>query len=181
MVAVSASGKVFLRALKPDDLEFLYVWENTPEVWQYGDCGAAACDADAGSDCMERFSREQLRELTENQQYNIGVTGQLRLVICRRDDDVQVGFIDLFDFDPAGLSAGVGILICDPADRCKGYGSEALKLMLGYARQGLGMREVWCTVDADNTASLSLFSRAGFVRADDDTTISKETLWRKTL
>ncbi len=177
----TAGEKVRLRALEPDDLEFLYVWENTPEVWQYGDCGAAACDADAGSDCMERFSREQLRELTENQQYNIGVTGQLRLVICRRDDDVQVGFIDLFDFDPAGLSAGVGILICDPADRGKGFGGEALELMLEYARQGLGMHGVWCTVAADNAASVALFSRTGFVRADDDTTISKEILWRKTL
>jgi diamine N-acetyltransferase len=137
-------------------------------VWQYGDCGAGPdfCDDGTGGACAERFSREQLRQLIINQKYSIDITGQLRLVICRRDGGACVGFVDLFDFDPASLSAGVGILVCDPADRRRGYGGEALKLVSDYARRVLGMRSLRCDIAADNAASLALFSRAGFVRAD---------------
>jgi diamine N-acetyltransferase len=169
--SASASGKVFLRALQHGDLDYLYRWENAPEVWQYGDCGAGSTscdgDGDVGGACAERFSREQLGQLIVDQTHGIEVAGQLRLVVCRPEDAVPIGFVDLFDFDPGALSAGVGILVCDPADRGRGYGGEALRLMLDYARRVLGMRYLRCDIAADNAASLALFSRAGFVRADN--------------
>ncbi|MDR2912608.1 MAG: GNAT family N-acetyltransferase [Alistipes sp.] len=31
--------KVHLRPLQPQDLELIYLWENDPATWQYGDCG----------------------------------------------------------------------------------------------------------------------------------------------
>ena len=76
--------KVRLRGLEAGDLEFLYRWENAPEVWQYGDCGSGAestsgdsvngvCvadDTEAGAP-RERFSRDELRKFIENQQYDI--------------------------------------------------------------------------------------------------------------
>lgn len=169
---VAAGVKVSLHPLEPGDIEFLYRWENDPAVWQYGDCGAN--DSSGTVPDGERFSREVLREFIENQKYGIGVTGQLRLVVCLRDPASpaagrstlqSVGFVDLFDLDPAELCAGVGILICDPAHRGKGYGGEALELMCDYVRRATGLRSLWCTVTTGNLASLALFSGAGFVRA----------------
>ncbi len=230
--------KVRLRRLEAGDLDFLYRWENEPEVWQWGDCGAddsgcavvpmsapvyrisdtPACRDDvalpripyapnisperfsrddvtlpripldrpyAPDIFFERFSRDELREFIENQQHDIAVTGQLRLVICRHEPpstctgrtsptqtaytldtsdgpNSPIGFIDLFDLDPERHSAGVGILICDPANRGVGYGREALALALNYAQQTLGLRELWCTTAADNFASIALFEGAGF-------------------
>jgi hypothetical protein len=75
-----------------------------------------------------------------------------------------IGFIDLFDVDPAAQSAGVGILICDPADRRRGYGREALTLTMQYARYTLGLRSLWCTIAPDNAASTALFTSAGWER-----------------
>ena len=170
--------KVCLRRLEAGDLDFLYRWENDPDVWQYGDCGAATWRAESiiASDTpeeeaptpLERFTRDDLREFIENQQYVFHATGQLRFVICRRDPastlpGAPVGFIDLFDFDPVGLRAGVGILICALQHRGRGYGREALKLASDYARRVLGLRSLWCSVATDNTASLALFSGAKFV------------------
>ncbi len=191
--------KIFLRNLSADDLEYLYTWENTPAVWQWGDCGFAADLPHAAgvrpSATPGRFSRDELRKFIENQQHDISETGQIRFVICRRtpaspplETDAlhvisnereksalygsdPVGFIDLFDLDPATQSAGVGILICDPADRRKGYGFEALSLAVEYARHALGLRSLWCTVAPDNPASLALFTAAGFTPADSKTHI----------
>lgn len=184
---------VSLRRLEPDDLEYLHRWENDPEVWQYGDCGAdergtavidgAACDTRSDPSVVgERFSRSSLRRFIENQQHDICLTGQQRLVICVRNTsvpriepdtfgapntDTPVGFVDLFDFDPLNSSAGVGILICDPSHRGNGYGREALKLAMEYAGRILEIRTLWCTVAADNHASIALFSDAGFASSAD--------------
>jgi diamine N-acetyltransferase len=209
-----AGEKVCLRRIGADDLELLYRWENDPAVWQYGDLGvgtgdeassaapaihpATSVSATSTSTSVstvpaERFSRETLRKFIENQQHDITMTGQLRMVICRRNPDNPdspgspgspgnscnpgnpgdtsagdpVGFIDLFDLDPVEQSAGVGVLIYDEAHRRKGYGREALELAGEYARRELGLRSLWCTVAADNAASLALFEAAGFVRTPD--------------
>ncbi len=163
--------KIYLRPLEEDDLEYLHRWENEPEVWQYGDCGVEETDAASHT---PRFSREELRQFIENQQSGFYANEQLRLVICRRestpDVDHRVGFIDLFDFDPVRLSAAVGILICDPADRRRGYGRQALALALEHARCDLGLKEINCTVAPGNPDSEALFAGAGF-RAQSDKSI----------
>lgn len=158
--------KVRLRALEPEDLDILYRWENDPEVWGV-------------SGTLAPFSRETLGEFIENQKYDIYRTRQMRLVICRGSDgdagfgtvagvsgdacpgagygDLPVGFIDLFDFDPVNLRAGVGVLIYGADDRGKGYASEALELVCGYVSEVLGMHSLWCSVRADNFVSIELF------------------------
>ncbi len=161
--------QIYLRPLEDSDLDYLYRWENDPAVWQYGDCGAEVSHSTDMSPV--RFSKEELRQFIENQQQGFHANEQLRLVICRHegaDESVsttrggRVGFIDLFDFDPVGLTAGVGILICDPANRRRGYGREALALALDHARRELGLKEINCTIAPDNPASKALFTAAGF-------------------
>jgi diamine N-acetyltransferase len=182
--------RVGLRRLRASDLDYLYRWENEPEVWQWGDCGFE--EVEGGDDVAvrargERFSREDLRLFIENQQHDIDVAGQLRLVICLceawdgekadpaagstdgadRVADLQIGFLDLYDHDLAARSAGVGILICDPADRGRGYGSEALALAVEYARRTLGLDALWSRIPPDNLASLAIFTRTGFALDGD--------------
>lgn len=75
---------------------------------------------------------------------------------------VPIGFIDLFDFEPVHLRAGVGILICDEADRRQGYAAEALELLTLYASTVLGLHQLYAGVEADNARSIGLFRGAGF-------------------
>ena len=156
------TSEVKLRSLEADDLDYLFRWENDPEVWQYGDCGAEASHSNP-----VRFSKEELRQFIENQQHGLEANEQLRLVICLREDasstsGTPIGFIDLFDYDPASRTAAIGILICDPADRRLGYGSKALTLVLDHAHYVLGLREITCTITPGNPASKALFATAGF-------------------
>ena len=139
---------IHLRALEPSDVEPMYRWENDPAVW--GVSGTVA-----------PFSREILRAFIEQQQYDIWRTHQLRLVIARNDDATAVGAVDLFDFDPLNRRAGVGVLVAD-GERGRGYASEALALLVEYARDVLMLNQLYCDIDTDNVACRALCSGCEF-------------------
>ncbi len=142
---------VRLRAVEPEDVEAMYRWENDPAVWRV-------------SGTLAPFSRHSLMKFVEEQQYDVYRTRQLRLII-ENPGGTAVGTLDLFEFDPQNRRAGVGILIYDASQRGRGYASDALAALAEYAREILGLHQLWCDVGADNEASLRLFERAGFVSA----------------
>ena len=139
---------ISLRALEPEDVEAMYRWENDPAVW--GVSGTVA-----------PFSREILRMFIEQQQYDIWRTHQLRLVIALNEDSRAVGAVDLFDFDPLNRRAGVGVLVAD-GERGRGYASEALALLVDYARDVLMLNQLYCDIDTDNVACRALFAGCQF-------------------
>ena len=140
-----------LRAVEPQDVDYIQRQENNPAVWEV-------------SGTVAPYSRYSVENFVAEQQAGIYATHQLRLMIEAVDDGRRVGMADLFEFDAVNLRAGVGILICEQADRRRGYASEALMLLCDYAREVLHMHQLWCGVRADNRESLALFRRAGFVR-----------------
>jgi len=74
-----------------------------------------------------------------------------------------IGAIDLFDFDPVHLRAGVGILIQEEF-RKKGYASEALSLLIRYSFSILGLHQLYTNITPNNKASIRLFEKNGFIK-----------------
>lgn len=141
---------VRLRAVEPEDLDRLYAWENDTDVWSV-------------SGTTVPFSRAQLEQfILAQQQADIFRTGQVRLIVETRADNRAVGAVDLFEFDPLHGRAGIGILIHGPENRQQGYASDTLAILCRYARERLGMHQLWCCVATDNEASMRLFRSAGF-------------------
>ena len=140
-----------LRALEPQDVDVLYSWEIDTALWRV-------------SGTMAPFSRHSLMRFIEEQQYDIYASRQQRFVI-EADVDGEakaVGAIDLFDFDPQNLRAGVGIVI-SAEYRQAGYAKDALRTLATYVKNVLHMHQLWCSIGADNDASIRLFQGAGFV------------------
>ena len=77
---------------------------------------------------------------------------------------IALFLVDLFDFDPKHLRAGIGIIIKNPLDRNKGIGAEALELLINYAFSVLDLRQVYANILEDNAASIHLFEKLGFER-----------------
>ena len=170
-------GKLIrLRAVEPADIDPMYCWENDSAVWRVSGTTAP-------------FSRHALERFVEEQRFDIFQTRQQRLIIETHDripdgrehrgdgsasnESRAVGAFDLFEFDPLNRRAGIGILI-HPADaRRKGYATDALATGCRYAREVLGLHQLWCNVGATNTASLALFRNAGFVEVG----IKRDWLW----
>lgn len=79
-------------------------------------------------------------------------------------DDVLIGFVVLFNLKWPGGSADLAIGIGEAAYRGKGYGSDALHLILDYAFNEVGLTRVGLTVMEYNTGAIKAYERVGFVR-----------------
>ena len=146
---VSLSGKqIYLRALEPEDLEFVYAIENDIKLWHL-------------SDTQSPYSRFLIKQYLENAQQDIFEAKQLRLAICDSEHDT-IGLIDVFDFDIKNKRAGIGILIQDKENRNLGYGKEALELLVNYCFKTLHLHQVYANISESNLASLKLFESNGF-------------------
>lgn len=143
-----------LRALEPEDIDVLYAWENDPTIWRV-------------SNTFTPFSRYTLQQFLENAHRDIFEVRQLRLIIEAKNGEHYrpVGTIELFDFDPFNLRAGIGVLIADPLDRRHGYATESLNLLIEYAFAILGLHQIYCGIEVSNEASIRLFRNAGFEMA----------------
>jgi diamine N-acetyltransferase len=147
---LTLQGKtIYLRALEPEDLEFLYAIENDESVWEV-------------SGTQTPYSLFLIRQYLKNAHQDIYEAKQLRLAICNNQDFQAIGLIDLFDFDPKNRRAGVGIVIQAERNRDQGKGKEALELIIDYAFHQLQLHQLYANISADNVASLSLFTNFGF-------------------
>uniref|UniRef100_UPI004049FF4B GNAT family N-acetyltransferase n=1 Tax=Gelidibacter sp. TaxID=2018083 RepID=UPI004049FF4B len=139
---------IYLRALEPEDLEFIHAIENDESVWEI-------------SNTQTPYSKFLIKQYLKNSHKDIFEVKQLRLVISSYDNEA-LGMIDLFDFDFKNRRAGVGILVKENSDRQRGYGREALQLLINYSFTHLNLHQLYCNISEDNQASIKLFTNQGF-------------------
>ena len=140
---------VYLRALEPEDLEFIYAIENDESIWTV-------------SNTNTPFSKFLIKQYLENAHQDIYEAKQLRLVICKTESNETIGLIDLFDFDPTNNRAGIGIIIQEKNNRINGYGSEALQLLINYSFTHLQLNQLFANIGTENEISIALFTKFGF-------------------
>ncbi|MCR4032177.1 MULTISPECIES: GNAT family N-acetyltransferase [Flavobacterium] len=140
---------IYLRALEPQDLEFIYAIENDQSIWEV-------------SNTQTPYSRFLIKQYLENAHQDIYEAKQLRLAICQDEDFPALGLIDLFDFDPRNNRAGVGIVIQKEENKGQNIGSEALELLIKYAFYNLNLHQLYANIGVENEASIALFTKFGF-------------------
>ena len=140
---------LFLRALEPEDLEFIFHIENDESIWHV-------------SNTQTPYSKFLIRQYLENAHQDIFEAKQLRLAICKTNTFEAVGLIDLFDFDPINHRAGIGIVIQKETNRGNGIGKEALGLLIDYSFKQLQLHQLYANIGTDNEPSLNLFATFGF-------------------
>ncbi len=138
---------IFLRALEPEDLDYLFSTENNEDIWEI-------------SSTSQPFSRHMLSKYIEKSHLDIYQVNQLRLVISDYKNN-SLGLIDLFDVDFKNFKAGIGILI-NKDNRDKGHAKEALEILIKYCFAYLNLHQLYCNIIEENKASISLFKNLGF-------------------
>lgn len=139
---------VYLRALEPEDLSFLYEIENNPELWEV-------------SSFTVPYSRYILKEYIDQSLYDIYADKQLRLIIALQNSHTPVGTIDVTDFAPLHSRGAVGVALLKE-HRKNGYASEALQLLCEYVFNFLHFKQLYAHIPEDNTSSIQLFTACGF-------------------
>lgn len=139
-----------LRALEPTDLDTLYRWENDTALWSV-------------SDTIAPYSRKALWDYLENYTGDIYTQRQLRLMITLETDGTPVGTIDFFNFDPLNNRSELGLFVASEY-RGLGYGRQALELLTAFARDHIGLRQLYVFISLDNELCLKLFEDYGYRR-----------------
>lgn len=144
-----ANNRIYLRAVEPEDLEYLYKWENDTSLWIHGNT-------------LAPYSKNTIKQyIEEAQQYDIFQSNQLRLMICRQEDNLALGAVDLYEVEGHHSRTGLGIFV-EHEYREQGYAKEALNLVAEYCFSFLNLHQIFVYISTENTISIDLFSQAGY-------------------
>jgi len=144
------NNKLILRAVEPEDLEVLYVWENMPSFWKTGNT-------------RQPYSKFALKEYVSRINSNIYETGQLRLMMVAKESGKTVGTVDLFDFDIHHSRVALGLFVA-PQHQGKGFAKAALQLVESYVFNFLKINQLYCHIAASNKASINMFTKENFTK-----------------
>lgn len=136
-----------LRAVEPEDVDFMYECEMEP-------------DAAVWSDYRAPMSKRQLLDYALTYDADPFAAGQLRLIIERRDGE-RIGLIDLYDISEKDRRAFAGIFI-HPDFRGQALGHEAVEALKAYCEQQLGIEQLAVKISTENHPALELFKKRGF-------------------
>ncbi|MCB9233665.1 MAG: GNAT family N-acetyltransferase [Bacteroidia bacterium] len=144
-----AGERLYLRELRPEDAAGNYLaWMNDPEITQ--------------------FLESRFRSYTEQDLLDyIEVTSQdpnsYPMAICQSVDGRHVGNIKLGPVNTIHRHGDIGIIIGERDCWGKGYATEAIRLLVDFAFEELGLHKVTAGCYSDNPGSAKAFLKAGFV------------------
>ena len=144
---MTSTAHISLRALEPEDLELIYQLENDPDVWRWGSTTVP-------------YSRFAIRQYLEQNQNDLFMDRQLRLVAVDEQTGQPVGLADLTNFDPLHRRAEIGLLIV-PEFRAKGLSPVILRQLEKYAER-LALHQLYATIATTNEPATRLFQKAGY-------------------
>jgi [ribosomal protein S5]-alanine N-acetyltransferase len=141
---------VRLRPLVPEEYPQLFAWYNDPEVVAPYDRFAV--------DTWDSFTAA-----VESAAADPTSTAP-RFVIERRATPGAIGFVGYYRAHPVLEMVDVWYVIGDRSVRGKGYGSEAVDLLVDHVFASVAVERVGATCDTENAPSYRLLERLGFRR-----------------
>jgi RimJ/RimL family protein N-acetyltransferase len=147
-MASTSDGKILLRALSESDLDRVLSWHNDPDL--YATLGGR----------FRHVNREaELNWLRQR----ITASDEVNLAICLAGSLEHIGNIYLRNIDLVHRNAELHIFIAHPEHRGKGYGANAIGLLLKHAFEDLGLVRVYLHTLASNSAAIKSYEKCGFV------------------
>lgn len=153
--------RVRLRPIEREDLPRFVEWFGDPEVRRY--LGVTL----PFSLAQEERWFEALQERLEKQEAVV--------LTMETSDGVHIGNISLFDINWKDRHAELGIAIGEKGYWGQGYGTDAIRTMLGVAFGELNLHRVFLRVHADNARGIRCYEKVGFQKEG----ILRESVFRQ--
>ena len=138
-------ASVYLSPMNPEDFEIYTAWIN--------DLGISLGLGSSTANFALPNEKELLEKLA-SQGHNYAIVSS--------GDDTLVGNCSLFDIDHLNRKAEMGIFIGDRSNHNKGYGKEAVMLLLSYGFKFLNLNNIMLKVFSFNENALALYTKCGF-------------------
>lgn len=150
---------VYIRTLQHSDLPIIVTWKNDPEL----------------ADLIKGWAIQTNLSI-ENRRFNkiLDMGDSVRLLITIKDG-TPIGLIAISDIDKTNKKASLGMFIGNKAFWNKGYGSDALKLMLKYCFRQLDFNRIGLEVFDYNLRAIQMYTKVGFKIEGTQ----RQGLWRK--
>jgi RimJ/RimL family protein N-acetyltransferase len=113
----------------------------------------------AGDDPAQLWSEKKLKESAEKQADN---TELLQFSIRTLEDDKLIGGVELWVGAWAHAEAWMGIVVGDRGYWGRGYGTDAVRLIVQYGFIELNLRRISLSVNAYNERAVKSYEKAGF-------------------
>lgn len=136
---------VYLSPVNVDDAETYVKWLNNPNITQYLDNHNKLISLVGEKEFLEKES-----------------TKEFMFAIIDKKSDKLLGNIGLHNPDYKNGAAGLGIFLGEEETLGKGYGSEAIKLLLNFAFNDLRLHNVMLTVYDFNERAIRAYTKCGF-------------------
>jgi len=143
-----AGTKVYLRPVNLEDAEAYYHLLFDSEVRRL-------------TGTQRHFTKEQIARYIEDKSQD---SSSVLLLIALQESDQLIGDIAIQGIDRANRSAGIRISIDHSDHQGKGYGQEALQLMLDYGFGVLNLHRIELEVFTYNPRAIHVYEKIGFVR-----------------
>ena len=137
--------KTKLRAIEREDLPIFVRWFNDPEVRQYLAMYMPMSMAEE-----EKWFERQLEDQDS------------RIFAIETEDGVHIGNCGLHNFDWKNRRAVLGISIGEKEYWGKGYGSDAVRTLLGFAFGEMNLHRVQLEVHDFNPRAIRCYEKCGF-------------------
>lgn len=152
--------RVWLAALRREDASVMARWDDDPEFARLISTEPA----------RPRSDEEVARWLDSISRSRNTYTFGIRLI----DTDDLIGWIELDGIDWVHRTTSLGVGIGVRSYWGRGYGAEAIRLMLRYGFHELNLHRIFLTVYSYNTRAIRLYEKLGFTREG----VSREHLER---
>lgn len=146
--------KCYLSPINLDDAEKYTKWLNDPEITQYLQIAVKTVTLHGEKEFLATLAKEH------------------NYAIVDKKTDQLIGSTGLINIDHINQTAELGIFIGDKNYHGKGYGTEAIKLLLDYAFNILNLYSIFLRVYAYNLRAIKVYEKIGF---------KKIGTWRKSL
>lgn len=140
--------RIYLRPLTRDDLKQIQTWANDP--------GLRRLTGEVTP--MTESSCEEFYEKTQDQDSRVW------FMIILKETGKPIGEAGLLRMFPAWRTTDLTLIIGERDEHGKGYGTEAIHLLLDYAFGNLNFHRVAVGVVGFNEAALKFYQKIGFKR-----------------
>ena len=143
---------VRIRAYERSDLDAVMAWVNDEEVTRQLGAGPLSFP-------VSRVQEEQFLEVAVRSGADaINKVFAIETVAERQ----YIGGIDLRAIDWMDRHAEIGIVIGDKAFRGKGYGTDAMRVIMRMGFDKMGLHRLWLRVYDFNAAGIRCYEKCGF-------------------